>query len=345
MQGRVPGQDDDSIANVFRDPSRAMMLRPFALAALLLAAACAAVPDAVTGAAPRQPPGCSVTLEAEVAGRFDANTLVVPARGGGAPLRLQVDTGDSEQGSLSRATVRQLALTPLSTGRQAATVVGGVVPVAHVQLPGFSIGGLPPVSAWMAVQPTEAHVAGSEPVDGILGAGLLSRFDVEIDPEARAMRLHSASGCDGGLVPFAEPYVSVPLRRGPGNLLFVPIAIDGVPLMALLDTGSNGGITLLKPGADRLGIVPGAPGEIGMGRLRDWSGRQAEVRVRVAQTVVMGPLRAERVPVALIVPAPGAPAPLAVADAILGGAFLLRHRVWISYATGMLHVARRLPST
>ncbi|WP_144185494.1 aspartyl protease family protein [Elioraea rosea] len=345
MQRRVPGQDDDSIGNALRERARRMIMRHLALAALLLAGACAATPDAVTGGAPRQPPGCAVTLEAEVAGRFDSNTLVIPAEGGGAPLRLQVDTGDSEQGSLSRATVRQLALNPVSTGRQAATVVGGVVPVVHVRLPGFSIGGLPPVAAWMAVQPTEAHVAGNQPVDGILGAGLLSRFDLEIDPEARAMRLHSASGCEQGLVPFAEPYVSVPLRRGPGNLLFAPIAIDGVPLMALLDTGSNGGITLLRPGAERLGIVPGAPGEIGMGRLRDWSGRQAEVRVRVAQSVVMGPMRAERVPIALIVPAPGGPTPLAVADAILGGAFLLRHRVWISYATGMLHVARRLPST
>jgi predicted aspartyl protease len=342
-RGAAPAHEPPQGSRVRRSaplPQRVLAgLHRAALLALLLLPACAD-PGGERASPIRQAPGCTVTLRADVPATIVRNTIAIDAEALSVTLRLQVDTGDSQAGSLSRDSIRRLGVLPAASERRVVTVAGGLTRVEHVDLPDFRIGALPPMAARMAVMPRDVTFAGGLTVDGQVGAEILARFDIEIDPAAGRMRLFDVEGCGDSLVPFTAPYEALPLRLGPRGLLLVPMRIDGKELLAILDTGSNAGVLVLPNAAMRLGLADDRSGDLAVGRLTDWAGQTAEVRVRRVDTLEIGSLVARGAVVGIVVAAPGGPRSIEVADALLGSAFLLRQRIWISYATAKLYVAR-----
>lgn len=314
-------------------------VRAAALLAVLVAAGCA--PLQQQSLPPRQPPGCAVALAEEVPATIAQNVLVVDAAVGPQPLRLLVDTGATGGGALSEQAVRRLGLNPEPGSVVVTTVAGLMVGAQRVRVPELRIGELPPASVTMAVMPPEASGMLTARADGLLGAEVLSRYDIEIDPEAGRMRFHAVTGCRDGLVPFAEPYQVLPLRFGNFQLLYVHLRVDGTDLLGLVDTGFNGAILILAAGAQRLGLDAAATADLAQGAGRDFAGQVVELRVRRAASVQIGAFQARDVPVTIVAPQAGAPPPFVGADALLGAGFLLSRRVWISYATGRLYVAVR----
>jgi predicted aspartyl protease len=315
-------------------------MRAAALLLALAAAACAPLQREV--APPQQPAGCSVTLAADLPATIEQNALVIEATAGAQPLRLLVDTGASGDGALSGEAVSRLGLAPVQGAARVTTIAGLVAQSQRVHVPALRLGTLPPVEVAMAVMPPEAAGVLATRADGLLGAAILSRYDVEIDPDAGRLRLHEVQGCFGGLVPFSEPYQTLPLRLGPFEQIYVLMRIDGAELLALVDTGYNGGVLILPRGAERIGIDGDGAGDLARGVGRDFTGQAVPVRVRRVGSITLGNFVARNAPVAVLVPQAGRAPVVVQDDALLGSGFLLRRRVWISYATGRLHVADRI---
>jgi predicted aspartyl protease len=318
-------------------------LRAAALLLALAVAACA--PLQPESSPPQQPAGCRVTLAADLPATIAQNTLVVEATAGAHPLRLLVDTGASGGGALSGEVVRRLGLVPVQGAATVTTIAGFMAQSQRVRVAELRLGDLPPVETVMAVMPPEAAGILSGRADGLLGAAILSRHDVEIDPGSGRLRFHTVQGCTGELVPFSEPYQALPLRFGPTGQIYVPLRIDGTELLALVDTGYNGEVLILPPGAERLGMGGDGANDLARGVGRDFTGQAVPVRVRRVGSIALGTLVAQNAPVTVLMPqANGAPV-FVSEDALLGGAFLLRRRVWISYATGRLYVAHRVSAS
>lgn len=320
---------------------------PMGAATLLIAlavAACAAPPQPVHGPV-QQPAGCLVSLAAELPATIAQNTLVIEATAGAHPLRLLVDTGASGGGALSDEAVRRLGLVPVAGAATVTTVAGGVGQALRVRVPDLRLGDLPPVEAVMAVMPPGSTAILSGRADGLLGNAILSRHDVEIDPDSGRLRLHSVTGCAEGLVPFSEPYHALPLRFGPFGQLYALLRIDGTDLLALVDTGFNGEVLILPPGAARLGIGGDRAGAVAQGAGLDFTGRVLPVQIRRVGSITLGTLVARDAPVMVLMPQAQAAPGLVADEALLGAGFLLHRRVWISYATGRLYVARRVSAS
>ena len=172
----------------------------------------------------------------------------------------------------------------------------------NVFLEGLSFSGTPlaPRRVPAAVLPGFEQV--SPTPAGILGAPLLSQFDILFDGPGQQVTFYQVSRCQAVPVPFVPPLARVPLIRTPDGGLLVRMVLGGTPVEALLDTGARG--TAVDPS------VPGAgtPG------------------LRVAEDTMPG-LRPTVMPLSL-----------GRAQAQLGMDYLGARRSWISYASNMLVV-------
>jgi hypothetical protein len=134
---------------------------------------------------------------------------------------------------------RELGLEPRPTLRRSRGELGSVR-LARIVLPDFTLGGhsIPGLACAVRDLDSTSSVASSpeQPVAGVLGANLLGRFVVVIDPVARTMTLLDPAehGLEDG------PGV-VRLRRehGLGPRIRFPVVVDGRETWPLLDTGAT----------------------------------------------------------------------------------------------------------
>ena len=272
---------------------------------------------------------CDVHAVAETKLRDVVGFLTIQASIGGVPVSLLLDTG-AEAGLVTPDAALRLRL-PLDPSRrtlvQGTGGAGAVIP--HVMLSGLAIGGLelPPRS--VPVGPLPAVPRTVPPVAGLLGADALSGFDVEIDVRHGRLALHRVSGECEAPVPWAHDAVA--LRRT-GDRLIASARLDGHPIDALLDTGALS-IALDTGAARALGVTADAlasdPGGIGGGvDMREvpfhWH--------RFASLAVGGIII--RHPVITVTPVREA------TPMLLGASWFAGRRVWLSYATARMFVAR-----
>ncbi len=251
---------------------------------------------------------------AEVPLRLVDGFPVVGASLAGRSVSFVVDTG--AQGMLVTPGIAEMLGLPLSGltrvfgtgGSQAARVVG---------LPGLRLGGaaMAELSAPVLALPVALEVA--PPLAGLLGASLLSRFDLEFDLPGGRMALWAPGDC-------AMPRGTVlPLEVSRAGEAFVPVRVNGQSLLALVDSGSRATI-LSEAVARRLGVsapasantAPGVDGvrlPVGHTRVRLGLGDEAAVEVPVS----VAPLQLDR------------------GDMLLGLDQLGRRRVWVLYGRGV----------
>ena len=170
------------------------------------------------------------------------------------------------------------------------------------------------------------QVAG-HPIAGLLGQDFLSPFDLDLDPAHGRVTLYDVSGCAGDFLPWREPYTGVQATRLVRNLLAVPVEVNGLPLRATVDTGSQMSV-VTAPGAQRLGLPPGGdvrvagfgPG-IETGRLE-----RLNIRFGGATSAAMALLVTQAHLMRSI-------------EMVLGQDWLSHRHVWISWSTGQVLVA------
>lgn len=303
------------------------MRRSIAILSLLGLAACAG------SFAPRPlpSPGCDLAPRAAVTLDNARNFMLAPVHLDGHAVTMLVDTG-AETTTVSRAAAARLGLATDPERRSVLHGVGGMVRSQNVLARTIAIGGeVVGRDLSLGVGDLPAFPGVDPPVVGLLGADMLSGFDVELDLPRRRMVLYGARGC-AGLVPWRDA-VSVPMLRAPGGLAFVVGVVNDRTVRALVDTGAR--TTLVKREtarraglSDRALATDAARTGVGIGLASI-----AFHRHRFAQLGVPGDLETEVV-------ANVADLDLPDVDMLLGADFLGARQVWISYGSGRLFLRR-----
>jgi len=196
---------------------------------------------------------------------------------------------------------------------------GGQREARVVLLPGFRIADTPMPDQLAPVAPLPIDFQLNPPLAGLLGASLLSNFDLDIDVPGRRLSLYAPSACE---TPFGG--TTLPLEVTPRGEPFVPVRINGQELLALLDTGTRATI-LSDETARRLSIQ--APASANMAEGIDGTRRAiGHTRVRLA----LGNEAAADTPISI------SALQLARGDMLLGLDAFVRRRVWLSYRRGQV---------
>jgi tetratricopeptide (TPR) repeat protein/predicted aspartyl protease len=273
---------------------------------------------------------CKLQQYAQLPVTIEGGGAVVSAKLDGADARLTVDTG-AFFSMLNPAAVTKFGL---RTGPLPGYIsVGGMTGEAKIRLTTvqeFSVLGVPMHRVDFLVG---EHMVGG--ADGLLGQNLLSILDTEFDFANGVIRLMKPQGCgDAALVYWnqgshAYGAMSIDPIEPPNQQIIGSIAINGVKLRALFDTGAQRSVLTLA-GARKAGVRPGDSGVVaggvwgGVGRgltetwiapfsLVDIGGEQIKnTRLRIADVK-------------------------ANADMVIGADFFLSHRIFVSKSQHKLY--------
>lgn len=277
-----------------------------------------------------EPAACQ-HLVARVSLRNDAGFINVPASLNGHAARMIVDTGS--EGSL--VSPEAMALFDMQPDRERRTVVQGtggegrLVPNAIIHSLRIGTVEFGPVS--VPVEALPAIPALVPAIEGLVGADLLSRYDIEFSVAEGWMAFWSpATATCSGPVGWRYLYRAVPLDITPRKRLMAAVELDGHTLHALIDSGARSTI-VSTDAAHMAGVsaatLAGDPGGVaagldGHGQVYHWHRFQS---LRVGQ-------EEEKAPVLTVSPVHD------TADMLLGADWFRTHRVWISYATRSLYL-------
>jgi predicted aspartyl protease len=255
--------------------------------------------------------------------------LYVRAAVDGTPGQLFLDTGAGVS-TLSKATADSLNL-PRDFDHSADLMgVGGAESHLDIVTATLAIGEVRLSGRSFPVARFAERMADGTPVAGLIGADILSRFDLDLDIPHRTLGLWLVTGCDTVTPDWPAPDEGASLEIAPSRHAAVPVRVDGAALQLLLDTGSPGLVL-----STRAAARAGAPPEIlEQNRALQGSGvndRPFEARLHIFGRVDIAGQRFGDVR-ALVV----RPGRLQTDDGLLGLELLKRGRVWISYSTKRL---------
>lgn len=223
-----------------------------ALLGLLALAGCQSAVNAMYGVG-----DCKLEKLGETPVETHSKLVLVPVGIEGQTARLVVDTG-AERTLLTTDAVSRLHLYPDMEHGTRSWGVGG--PTAHfdAKVDSFELAGIElPVRSVSVGDLNVTPLQGG--ADGVLGTNVLRWFTVDLDAPDGRMTLYRGEPCWLKAPPWPEaatPLEGVRVNRYgveyPHRLL-LPIELDGVKAMALLDTGSQSSAVTLAL-VDRLGI-------------------------------------------------------------------------------------------
>lgn len=277
---------------------------------------------------------CTVRERARIPLAIADRAILITVMINGQTARMILDTG-AQRSVVTHTAVRRLDLALDEWVATTMRGVGGVERNRNALPRSLTLGGVP-LERRTRTRDTSLAVA-TLPfagVDGLLGRDFLSVFDLDLDMAAAMATLHEVSGCMGAFLPWSGPYVALPVSNPTDSALVVAVTLDEVPLRALLDTGASQTV-LAAPGMARLGLTVEAlaasrqASAIGLGprTVTGWSHRFRSLTIgpdRVsAPTLWIAPIR--------LIP---------IVDMVLGADWLATRRVWISFTTRQVFVAR-----
>lgn len=275
-------------------------------------------------------PGCALSRVATLPVVNRDGLLFVTARVDGKPVQLVLDTG-AQRSLLTEAAVRRLRLPSDPHHGTRTWGIGGPSSAFDAVVHRFTLGGvafdLPRITVGRF---RLAALQGA--ADGMLGADVLSLFGIDLDAAAGRMVLYRDPACRLARPPWAGPAVDLPGVQGGANRLRLPIAVNGVGGMATLDTGAQTTAVSLRL-ALRAGVTPSALATDRYAVARGAAPGVVRVRLQRFRSLQVGPWLA-RDPVLPILPLPAG-----VGDGLVGEDFLLRRRVWLSFAAPQVLVA------
>jgi predicted aspartyl protease len=215
------------------------------LACLVLAAAL--LPGATLAA------NCQTKMFADV--EFDtasSGMAQVPVRINGQKRTFLLDTGAAVN-AISASTANALGMT-MRPAADPMELFGGLKLDREVVADTLSVGPVQTLNAPLIVAPSTAFPPS---LDGLLGASLLHNYDVELDFANSRFRLFSPEHCGQSVVYWtSQPYTRVPIRLTSQSHITLPVLLDGKPILAVLDTGSETSAMSLEQARMLFNIVP-----------------------------------------------------------------------------------------
>jgi predicted aspartyl protease len=307
-----------------------MMLRPPPALALLLgtlALLSACGTPALEG--PPAPGGCAAEQLAVVPVSMQRNEPHVAAEVNDWPVSLVLDTG--AQSTMISAGVA--AKIQLRRAAQGGTMqgLGGTTASFPARARVFTFAGVGLRDQPLRVSPVQLTREDRETPDGLLGADILSRFDLDMDFANSRVTVYRARTCPDGGPNWDFPYVTLDMLSTQAGRIMVPAELDGVPFGAVVDTGAEmtaiARTIALKTGRSEAEIDSGPAVTLtGATDAKVTARRQQFRTLRIGRMVANGP-------VLTVVPLPSN-----VANGILGMDFLRGRRVWVSYASQKVFV-------
>jgi predicted aspartyl protease len=292
---------------------------------LLGLAACAANGPRLAG----QSGGCEVKRWADVPVANTANLLFAAVRVNGTLLTMLVDTG-AERTTLTEGAVQRIGLARDPHRITRSIGIGGMSTAWDAKVDSFVVGGTPlPVDSVAVGRFAISGTPGAP--DGLLGADILSAFEVDFNmPEGR-MTLYRGHDCALGKPLWSVPYVTLAGIETQKDRLLVPIQLDGVTALATLDTGAQ-----LSSISERLALRVGATSaELEGDRAITAHGAAPDslsVRVHRFRELRIGPAVMDN-PILPVLPMSEG-----LGDALVGEDFMQGRRIWISYPTRQVFV-------
>ncbi|MBN3857888.1 hypothetical protein G3N59_31345 [Paraburkholderia sp. Ac-20340] len=170
---------------------------------------------------------------------------------------------------------------------------------------------------------------------GVLGANVLSRYDVELDFPHRTMTLYSAQNCLGRFAPWQGEYDSYSPIYTRTHRFVMQMALNHRPILAILDTGAVP--SLVSPnGAMHVGLDPTALAQDPLRTGFGINNTALSAYVHRFDTVQIGSRQYQNVD--FQVSNTSFPT-----DMLLGMDFLKWRRVWLSYSTGWVFMQLETP--
>jgi predicted aspartyl protease len=171
-------------------------------------------------------------------------------------------------------------------------------------------------------------------IEGVIGLDVLEKYDLDLDGPNRTLGLYRAH-CTAG-----SPWSSATLVEGTrkANWLQMPIEIDGVKGMAVVDTGLSY-TTIRSPMMRQLGLTEEAIATDRVITTHVIAGTDSKSYVHKFHTIRLGPVTAHDVSILIL---PGEPPSLGggrrMPDVIVGQDMLRNRHVWFSWSTGRLYL-------
>lgn len=254
--------------------------------------------------------------------------LTVPVGINGQWVSMLVDTG-AERSLITEDTAARLKLPRDPRFMTRAGGVGGVTQSADAPIDSFVLGGVDFPIRRLPVN----RLGPGIPFDGLLGADILLAFDLDIDVEGGLLSLYRVRRCPVADPPWKEHAVPIPGITARRDRLMVPIEVDGVEGVALLDTGAQTS-ALGASLARRLGLTEQTLAGSPAAAIRGVGPGTMQARIHRFRHLRVGPV------VGTNVALPVLPIDIGFGDALIGQDFLRGRRVWVSFPTRRLFISQ-----
>ncbi|WP_159444557.1 retroviral-like aspartic protease family protein [Paraburkholderia ribeironis] len=252
---------------------------------------------------------------------------MVPVNIGGKDYPMMVDTG-AVKTALTPAAADMMGLDVDGRRAQRVAGIGGEAWSEYARIvPSLKLG----PSEWINLKVLTADMlpaklrAMQPPPVGLLGADVLSRYDVEFDFPAKQMTLYTAQNCFGWFVPWQGRYHEYFPDSAKQHLFLLAVVLNGHPIHAMLDTGASRSL-VTKRAALNANVDEQAlnqfPAAFGTG----FGGTAVTTHRGRFNSLQIGPLvyRDARLDIGEM--------ELATGDMLLGMDFMRTRRVWVSYS-------------
>jgi predicted aspartyl protease len=164
---------------------------------------------------------------------------------------------------------------------------------------------------------------------GVLGADLLSQFDVEFDFPKQTMTLYQPAACFVNGVPWTNAYERFRPMRTAQNAFVIPVSVNGQPLFGEIDTGAQT-TSITRAAALSAGISEASIDREPPETATVANGADLVVRRHSFDSLKVGGVTMDHVPLYVDDTLFG------VGDVLLGSDFLRDARVWVSYSTNQV---------
>jgi predicted aspartyl protease len=179
---------------------------------------------------------------------------------------------------------------------------------------------------------------GAKPLDGFLAGSILFIFDLDIDIPGRKVTLYYPRDCPGGAPPWPMPFttlVAAPTMEGHAHLA-IPATLEGQAVTATIDTGAETSVisrrVAARAGIDDAALARDPPiATYGFGPQATTLRLHRFNELRVGGERMIGRMMAV------------ADLPEGAGDMLLGEDWLADHRVWLSFSSRRVYVARTHP--
>jgi predicted aspartyl protease len=255
---------------------------------------------------PRISPDCHLTKQAEVPIEYFQRHYVTTVSLNGHRVRMMIDTGASKSALLFDEIDAQHP------------VLINSIKVGDLEWLDVTVTGLASTSMG----------AGEAPV-GLLGADILSQYDVEFDFPKGTMTFWSVARCGDRFVPWQGRFSEFHPQRTGHNAFVIPATINGHQLQALLDTGSDA-TSVTYNAALAAGVTPDAIELDRAGTRKGARGVALTSHVHRFDSMSIGPMTFRNAGLVVVDDAQGD------FDMLLGIDFMRWRKVWFSYATNQV---------